>query len=893
MFDVEKAIEEWQKILRKNEALEDGYIAELESHLREEIDNLIRKGASGEEAFKAAVRNIGQAEIIGGEYYKTNTRRLSGSPPWESRRFMPALLWNYFKIAFRKIRRQKGYSFINISGLAIGIACSLLIFIHLSDEVSYDNYHKNANRIYRVTYELTDSGKITRTAQTPAPLGPALLKDYPEVKNFVRFFTFDASVTYSQKTFNERLLFADESISEIFTFPFLRGNPDTALKEQNSIVITEEMAEKYFGQENPLGKILTVDTRQDFKVTGILKNIPRNSHFHFDFVIPFITLFTNRIRPIDLEHWGNIFYYTYILGKQGFSPAQLEKKLPEFVKKYIGGNFREFFKDNLDQVPSMYKFHLQPLTQIHLHSRLEDEMEPNSDIAYVYIFSTIALFILVIACINFMNLSTARSSSRAKEVGLRKVVGAHRGELIKQFLGESFILSFISLLLSIGLVELFLPVFNSLSGKELSLRYLGNGTTLMALIGILIFIAILSGSYPSFLLSAFKPVEVLKGRIMKDVAPASLLRTGLVIFQFTITIILVAGTIIIHNQMIFVQSKNLGFKKDHLIVVSDRTRRVISRFESFKNELLKNPDIIAVSASSGLPINVFGKCTTRPEGADYAEAILIPVMAVDYDFIDTYGIEVVAGRKFRKEFATDGRDAMIINEAAAKKFGWQDPVGKRLDVIANRKGTVVGVVKDFHISSLRETIEPLVFFIQPFFCRYASIRIRSQNVPATLGFIEKTWKKFDPSRPFEYSFLEDDINALYRAEQRLGEIFFYFTTLAIFVACLGLFGLTSFAVEQRTKEIGIRKVLGASVPNIISLLSRESLKWILVANLLAFPVAYYAMSQWLQNFAYRAGISFWIFLLAASLSLGISFLTVSFQVIKAALSNPVDSLRYE
>jgi putative ABC transport system permease protein len=797
---------------------------------------------------------------------------------------------NYLKIALRNLGKYRIYSLINIVGLSIGIACCLLILMHITDELSYDKYHKNAERIYRVTYELDNHGKTTYTAQTPAPLGPALLKEYPEIKDCVRFFRSDVLLNRGEKRFFEALHFADESIFDIFTFPFLKGNADTALEEPNSIVLTEESAEKYFGDDDPINKILTVNSNRDFIVTGVLKKIPRNSHFRFDFLVPIEAYF--QIDPGRREDWGYIYYYNYLLVREGFSPGDFEKKLPPFVMKYIGGNFRDLFGENIDQVPSLYKFHLQPLLRIHLHSNLEDEMEPNGNITYVYIFSTIALFILFIACINFMNLSTGRASSRAKEVGIRKVVGARRAELIKQFLGESFLLSFISLLLAVVLVELFLPVFNSLSGKELSVSFFGNGTFLVAFLGIFIAVGILSGSYPAFLLSAFIPVDVLKGRVTAKVSTA-LVKKGLVVFQFAISIILVVGTVIIHNQMFFVQNKNLGFDKEHLVVVRDQNRRVVLRYESFKNELLKNPNIIATSGSSGLPVNIFSKQTARPMGAGFDEAILMPVIAVNYDFIDTYGLELVSGRKFSKEFKTDSREALIINEATAEKFGWEDPIGQRMDIIGGRKGRIIGVLKNFHISSLHEMIEPLVLYIQSYFCQYYSIRIRSEDIPHTLGFIEKTWRDFAPARPFEYSFLEDDLDQLYRAEMRLGKIFFYFTILAIFIACLGLFGLSSFTAEQRTKEIGIRKVLGASIGNIIFMLSKEFTKWVLVANIIAWPVAYYVMSRWLQIFAYRTSISVWIFILSAALALFIAFFTISFQVVKAAVVNPAESLKYE
>ncbi len=797
---------------------------------------------------------------------------------------------NYIKTSFRNLKAYKIYSLINIAGLAIGMACFLFIFIYVSDEMSYDRFHKKREQIYRVSYEINHQGKTTLTAQTPAPLGPALLKEYPEVKNYVRFSRFEVSVRYQGDTYAEKFLFADESLFDVFTFQLLKGDPRTALKEPDSIVLTEEMAEKYFGREEPMGKILTVNENQDFKVRGILKNIPQNSHFHFDFFVPFGTQF--QANKAMMEYWGNIFYYNYLLFDKGFSPTDFEKKLPEFVKKYIGGSFSSLFSDKLDQVPSLYKFHLQPMTKIHLYSHLEDEIEPNSSIASVYIFSTIAFFVLFIACINFMNLSTARSSLRAKEVGMRKVVGAQRKELICQFLGESFFLTFISLLVAIGLAELFMPVFNSLSGKNLSINYLANWTVLAALFGVFAFVGILSGSYPAFLLSAFRPADAFKGKIRSNLS-TSFIRKSLVIFQFAISIILIAGTLVIHDQMAFVQTKDLGFDKEHLVIVRDQSRRVIARYESFKNELLKNPGIVAVSASSGLPLNIFGKSTVRSEGAEFNESVLMPVIAVNYDFIDTYGIEVISGRKFSTEFETDRKEAFIINEAARERFGWKEAIGRKLEDIGNRKGAVIGVVKDFHISSLHQKIEPLALYLQPFACRYFSIKIRPQNIPRTLAFIGEAWKRFEPSRSFSYSFLEDDLDRFYRAEQKLGQIFLSFAILTIFIACLGLFGLSSFTAEQRTKEIGIRKVCGASVSSIVFMLSKEFTKWVFLASIIACPFAYFAMNRWLQNFAYRMNLGIGIFFLSTLVALVVALATVSYQAIKAALANPVETLRYE
>ena len=800
------------------------------------------------------------------------------------------MIKNWLKIALRNMRRHKLYSIINLFGLAVGMACFLLIALHIAAELSYDKFHLKAGQIYRVTYEINLLDSTSHTAQTPAPLGPAMIRDYPEVENATRFFILkDTLVTRKEKRFYENILFGDRNFFDVFTFPLLKGNPDTALVEPNSMVLTETMAEKYFGNEDPLDKVLILNGNRDFRVTGILKDIPRNSHFHFDFLVPFAAGFRNKKM---MGYWGNIFCYNYLLLEEDASPVELENKLPDFAMKYIGGNFKDFFGDKLDQVPSMYIFHLQPIEKIHLYSHLDSEIEPNSSGAYIYIFSAIAFFILLIACINFMNLSTARSSVRAKEIGMRKVIGARRGELIKQFLGESLFLSFLSLILAVVLIKFFLPFFNSLSGKELSLSLVGHGTFFAVLIGTFVFVGILAGSYPAFLLSAFIPVEVLKGKKGSKI-PVPLIRTGLVILQFTISIILIVGTIIIHNQMSYLRNKNLGFDKEHLITIADQNRRLWRKYEAFKGELMKDPDILAVSGSSGLPSGIFSKSTIVPENVPSYESALMPIMSVDYDFIKTYGIELVSGRNFAKEFSTDLGGAYIINEAAEERFGWDSPLGKTLTDTGGIKGKVIGVVRNFHFNSLHHGIEPLALFINPKSFRYYTLRIRSQNIPRSIAHLEETWKKFAPNRPFTYAFLDDQINRFYQSEQRLNQIFLYFSVLAIFIACLGLFGLTSFTAEQRTKEIAIRKVMGASVPSLINLVSREFIKWIIAANILAWPLSYFALNRWLQNFAYRTGIGFGIFLLAAILSFVIALLTVSYQSLKAAVSNPVDSLRYE
>ncbi len=805
---------------------------------------------------------------------------------------------NYLKITFRNLRKNKIYSLINVSGLAIGIACCILILLYVQYELSYDRYHKNSDRIYRVVEELNFGGKKSHLAITPAPFGPAMATDFEEVVHAVRLLSSKSIggkvlVNYQENIFyEEKWFYADSNVLEIFSFPLVKGNPKTALKEPLSILITEKTAKKYFGDEDPLEKILAVVDKykkNDFKITGILKNIPQNSHFTFDFLASFSTI--EKHYNFNLPNWFNHMYYTYLLLDKGCNPRDLEGKFPDFIGKYTGPA-----RDAL-------KPHLQPLSSIHLHSHLEGEIEPNSDIVYVYVFSAIAFFILLIACINFMNLSTARSAPRAKEVGIRKVLGAYHVQLIKQFLGESILLSFIAFPIAVVLVELLLPAFSALADRELALSFFASWPVLFGLIGMTLLVGVVSGIYPAFFLSAFKPIKVLKG-LMRTGGEGLFLRKGLIVFQFAVSITLIISTFIIKDQVHYIRTKNLGFKKEQVVVLPIRDREVRGRYEAMKNEFLQDHRIVNLTASSGLPGRIRHNWVIQAEGVRDSWPLRMEdvprdrprlsawVLMVDHDFLKTLGMELIQGRDFSRGFATDEKEAVILNESAVKRFGWESPLGKNIKT-ENKDGTIIGVVKDFHFQSLRQLIEPVVIYISPNFFEYVSVRISSDNIPSILAFLKGKWKELAPNQPFEYFFLDSDFDSVYRSEERVGKILAGSTALAIFIACLGLFGLASFAAEQRTKEIGIRKVLGASVANIVSMLANEFVRWVLIANIIAWPVSYYAMSRWLQNFAYRTSIEPGAFLLAAFIALGIAILTVSFQSVRAALANPVDSLRYE
>jgi len=783
---------------------------------------------------------------------------------------------NYLKIALRNIRKHKGYSFINIAGLAIGVAACLMLFLWVQDELSYDRYHEKADQIYRVISQSEAEGQTRRFARTSAPVGPALVNDFPEIEKSVRFARNGFVVSYQNKRFMEQVYFTDPEIFDVFTFPLTKGNPKNAFKEPYSIVISEEMSRKYFSDENPLGKIITLGEQHDYRITGVFKDIPQNSHFRFHF----LGLFSDYASR-HFDQWGISNYWTYILVSENFSPDEFEEKLPLFVEKYRGREARYVYK---------ITYPLQALTRIHLHSNLRGEIGSNRSMGTIYIFSAIAVFILLIACLNYINLSTARYATRAKEVGLRKVVGATRPQLIKQFLGETFLFSFIALPLSVMLAELFLPLFNSLSGKKLAVHYFDNMFLLPGLAFIILFVGFASGIFPAFLISALKPVNSLRG-MLKASSKGSGLRKTLIVSQFAVSILFLVSTFTVLSQLNYMRNRNLGLDKEHVVTLPIYDKDVLGKLDTVKNEFLQNSSVSSVSVSNFFPGNATWYQNYRYEGMNESENPMIRWLVVDHDFIETFGIELIAGRNFSKRFPSDVDHAYILNESAVKEIGWESPVGKELEIM--NKGPVIGVVKDFHFRPLHQKIEPAALYIYPKLFQYISVRISPTDVSRSIDFLKAKWQALVPGQTFQYSFLDEDFDNLYKAEMRLGKIFTVVTFLAIFIACLGLFGLAAFEALQRNKEMGIRKVLGASAAGIVVLLSKEFTKWVLLANIIAWPVAYYAMNRWLQNFAYRINIGPLIFLQSAVLAFIVALLTVSYQAMKVSLANPVDTLRYE
>ena len=801
-------------------------------------------------------------------------------------------MWkNYLKIALRNLRRYKGHTAINVAGLAVGMACCLLTFLFVQDERSFDRFHDNADRVYRVVNERHADGSVAHRAATPPAMGPTLAREFPEVLQATRFFSFGKTLIERDdlQFFERHFWMADSTVFDLFSFDLVQGNPETALTTPYALVLSRTMAEKYFGDADPLGQTLTISGRNTFTVTGVMADLPAQSHIRINFLGSFATMpnFTSEER---LRNWIWQQFYTYILLPDGFDPAQLEAKLPAFIAQHADPETSTYGFN--------YRTYLQPLADVYLHSaNFRFDFNPRGDVTYVVAFSIVALFILLIACFNFMNLATARSMQRAREVGMRKVIGAQRGQLIRQFLGESMVLALGAMALAVGLVALVLPAFNTFTGKALSLDLAQHLGLVAGLLGAGLMVGLVAGSYPAFFLSAFRPIEVLKGAAGAGGGGFSAVRKGLVVAQFAISTVLIIGAAVVFSQVDYIKNKKLGFDKEQMVVLPIRGD-IDDNLETVKAELLRHAGIVSATASWGTPGGVVPGDNIRLPGSESAWPA--NVFTVDHDYVGTYGMELAAGRAFSRDFPADTSQAFILNETAARDLGWSldEAVGQEIwwdewnrdDV---RKGRVVGVVKDFHYNSLHQAIGPLVMLIHPSSFGHVSVRIRPDGVAATLDVLEQTWKTWAPGWPFEYYFLDDDLDEMYRAEEKVGQLAGGFSLLAVVIACLGLFGLAAYSAEQRTKEIGIRKVVGASVPSIVVLLSKDITRLVLAAFVVAAPLAYFAMQRWLDTFVYRIDLSVWTFLLAGLTALAIAWLTVSYQSIRAALADPVEALRYE
>lgn len=793
------------------------------------------------------------------------------------------MLVNYFRIAIRNIKKHMGYSVINISGLAVGMACCILIFLWVGDEISFDRFHANADVIYRVTeHQYNSSGDYFPVAVTPWPLAEALKNDYPEIVESSRLrILSDRLISYRDKKFYEQDFVAvDPSFLRMFSFPLAKGDISAALAEPNTILITEETAERYFEGEDPIGKVLTYNNNFDFKITGVLENVPRNSHVHFDFLVPF----ESTLREFGWsDDWGDNNYTTYVQLGENASVKDISDKVYPYMKK---------------QNPQTgTKLILQPLREIHLHSDYAIDLygHTESRAVYVYSFSVVALFVLLIACINFMNLSTARSEKRSKEVGLRKVVGAIRRQIIVQFYGESLFMTAISFCAAVVLVYLFLPAFNALSGKLLSLDSIKEPVFLLGMFGIMLITGLVSGSYPSLVLSSFIPADTLRGigPKLSSKTKRSLFRRSLVVVQFALSIILIAGTLIVYKQVNFMLNKELGYEKASILYFMKRAN-LRSQYDSFKSELLRDPNIMAVTTSSDVPTyTVHSTGGFSWEGKDPETNFLIHQFSVDQDYIATFNMTIIAGRDFSKDFPADfSTKSFIVNETAVKAMGLKDPVGSQFRLYRN-SGQIVGVVEDFHYKSLQKKIEPLVLRIEPRRDNYVFVKFKSDQTKDAIASVRRVYNSYNPAFPLEYAFLDEAVERLYNSEQKTKTIFQYFSFIAIFISCLGLFGLAAYMAQQKTKEIGIRKVLGASILNIVTNLSREFVLLVCVANAIAWPLAFLAMNNWLHNFAYRTKIELSVFIFAGLISTILGLMTVGFHTVKSARANPADSLRYE
>ncbi len=806
------------------------------------------------------------------------------------------MIRNYLRVALRNITRHKFIAFINIAGLTIGLTCCLLILAYIVSELSYDKYNRNADDIYRVTrsFNNTDGVVNLHLGAVAPPFAPLLKNEFPDIQKVTRIFP-NSSITlrYKDKLFNEQgAVFADENFLSMFDVTTLKGNPNSALTEPNSVMLTEELAKKYFGNDDPVNKEIRFANQINFKVTGVFKELPYNTHFHPKMLMSFNTLNDSTIygRKNLETNWGNNSFYTYIQLPAHYDARAISKRLPAFLDKYMP-------QDGANKPSAGTQLYLQKLTDIHLRSHLDSELDQNGDIKRVYIFSAIALFILLIACINYMNLSTARSTLRAKEIGIRKAIGAQQKQIIWQFLGESVMITYISLALAFVITTLIVPAINKAADMQLSVNMFLHPALLVIILVVPFAIGILSGIYPALFMSSFNPAKVLKG-IFKNGNGGLSFRKVLVVTQFSISIILIVATIVVFQQLNYMQKKSLGLNKDYVVTLGSGVPAEI--YESFKADLMRSPAVKGLSRSSRLPsgrlldnqgISIFDGEKQKDVIAD------VKYLNADYGFIPTFGIQMAAGRNFSKDFATDSLN-YILNETAVVALGWKSPenaIGKEINY-GGVRGKVVGVTKDFHFESLHQRIVPMILRMPSFannnFGRVA-VKIEGNNINAALKHIEQTWKHFQPEVPLEYTFLDERFQKLYNAEQEQGKLFTMFSCLAIFIACLGLFGLSAFTISQRVKEVGVRKVLGANVTQIVTELSKDFLKLVVIASLIALPIAWYTMNQWLLDFAFRINIQWWVLATAALVAIIIAFATVSYQSLKAALANPVKSLRSE
>ena len=800
---------------------------------------------------------------------------------------------NYLKTAFRNLMKNKTFSFINIIGLAIGLTCFVLITVFVFDELSYDRYPTDAKDIYRVQLSITGNGDVAVYPMVDYAVGGGMKNAFPEIKDFARVTSARPDlVKYNDKEFREdKIAFADSNFLQMFSIPLIDGNNKNALVQPNCVVISKAFAKKYFGDEEPVGKTLTIGINKDiYKVTGVFDKIPDNSHFHYD---AFLSITTWHVTN---PTWSNVGEFTYLLLNENADPKKLQAKFPQLVAKYIVPEVQHDMGVSLAEAQKSANsivFSLQPLTDIHLYSHTKYELEANGDIKYVYIFSALALFILMLACINFTNLSTARAIKRAREVGIRKVMGSAKVQLIKQFLCESVLFSFFAMLLAMCLIFLLLPYFNQLSGKQISLQSFVNYKMILAMLALVFCVGIAAGIYPAFFLSSFNTIKVLKGSSSQGTQKKSL-QNSLVVFQFFISTALIIATVIVYQQLHYMQDKKLGYDKEQVMILP-HAELLGNNQDVFKQKLLQDNRVVDASIAWNVPGSRFTDGTEiipKNENGNGKE-IHTNIYHIDYDYVRTLGLHIKQGRDFSKDFGADS-GAVVINEAAVRELGWShtNPIGKTIVRSGQHQFKVIGVVDDFNYASPKQKIAPLMMLLGGNYGGLV-IKIKTTDVKGFLNDLKKQWASFNPAGPVEYNFLDEQFAKLYANEIRTQQIFSAFAILAIIIAALGLFGLSAFVIEQRTKEIGIRKVLGASIQNVLLMVSKEFLLLVLIAFIISIPVTFWAMNKWLEDYAYRINISWWVFALAGAIAITIAIVTISFQAIKAAISNPVKSLRSE
>lgn len=802
---------------------------------------------------------------------------------------------NYAVTSLRNLRKHFGYTSINLIGLTLGLTVTLQIFLFVQSELSYDRFHKDAEDLYRITLDGSFSGTILNAPISPAPMANALVNDFPDVVAATRLYTFrgERMVRKGATEFLEDgIILADSTFFDVLTFPLLQGNPETALARPSTVVLTQTIALKLFGSSDPMGETIILADSTVFEVTGIVADPPQNSHIQFT-ILESMTGF----QQAESDFWVSNNFFTYLKLQKGSTADGFEAKLPAWYKQYAGPQIEAAFGKSYDEIltgQNYLRYHLQPMLDVHLRSNFTIDNQVPGDIAYVYLFIAVAFFILLLACINFMNLATARSAVRATEVGIRKIVGSSRNQLIGQFLSESILMAVFAMIFAVGLVFVTTPIFNSMTGLNVNASFLLRPGILAVLALGALTVGILAGSYPAFFLSSFKPVSVIKGRSsMTQSSPR--LRNALVVFQFGISVALLIGTFVVNDQLSFIQNKRLGFIKENVILI-ENAGKLRDQSDAFKNSLRELTSIIAVGGTTAIPGSLHGADPLIPEGFEREDFILTSPVMVDYDYIEAMGIELAMGRAFSRDFPSDSA-AIILNEAALAKIGWDDPLGKLVYEFGGTDGQqiskeVVGIVRDYHFKSMREEIGSLSLKLGTRPMPTLVVRTDGKNTAETLRFIEQEWDAIVPDQPLNYSFLDEKFDLLYSSDQRLGRVFSSFALFAIVIAGLGLFGLGMFVTEQRTKEIGLRKAMGASVSQIVIMLSRDFTRLVLLAIVLAVPLAWYGMNEWLDGFVYRTELQFGSFLLAAAIALAIALLTVTVQSIKAAMSDPIKALNH-